>query len=82
MIPKIPTHTVPLASAECERIAQATARVLSADGKAAASAYIYAALECAGLFDMAHPQRSKIKRWEVQVLADRALFLAGGMGHA
>ena len=66
-----------LKSPELERIAQAGARVLAADGKAAASAYIYGALEVAGLYDMARPSRSKLKAWEVWAIADRALELAG-----
>ena len=66
-----------LKSPELERIAQAAARVLASDGKAAASAYIYCALEQAGLYDMARPARSKLKAWEIWAIADRALEISG-----
>ena len=65
-----------LKSPELERIAQAATKTLTSDGKAAASAYIYGALEQAGLYDMAHPARSKLKAWEVWAIADRSLEIA------
>lgn len=66
----------PLTNEALETIAQAASRILATDGKAMATQYVYGALEAQGLFDMAHPKRSKIKQWEIFALADRSLFLS------
>lgn len=65
----------PLKNPELEALALSTARVLKADGKAMATQYIYGALENMGLYDLKNPAKSKLKGWEVLVIADRSLAL-------
>jgi hypothetical protein len=71
--PRRDPHAAPMKDEECERIAQAAARVLKADGKPTASQYIYGALEGNGA--EYSRLKSSIKQWEIQALADRALWL-------
>jgi len=82
--PRRDPHASPMKNEECERIAQAAARVPRADGKPMASQYIYGALEAAGLLVQVVKKgngaeysrlKSSIKRWEIQAVADRAHWL-------
>lgn len=65
-----------LKNADLERIAHAAARVLAVDGKAMASQYLMSALENGGFVDTKNPKRSKLKGWEVHVVAERALWIS------
>jgi hypothetical protein len=73
---KINPASLPLTNPVLERIAQATSRVLRTSGKSAASVLLMTALEQEGLYDLAHPNRSKLKGWELMPIVDRAMFLS------
>ena len=71
----------PFPDPRIEGVACATARVLLADGRAMASQYLVGALENLGLLNMVNFRRSKMKLWEVQAVADRALWISQHAGN-